>query len=98
LLRSGSLAATLSAIHAFTSSSIHPTECEVIWIRIGKAPSFCNLWSLVFFSPAFAWPAGAAANESIWCEVVQRALVDPAEVHAHFASLPRKPIGRWNQA
>jgi uncharacterized protein YbjT (DUF2867 family) len=40
--RSGSLAATLPAIHAFTSSSIHPTEWDVIWIRIGKAPSSCN--------------------------------------------------------
>ena len=41
-MRSGLLAATLPAIHASTSSSTHPTEFGVIWIRIGKEPSFCN--------------------------------------------------------
>jgi hypothetical protein len=25
---------------------------HIIWIRIGKAPSSCNSWSLVFFSPS----------------------------------------------
>jgi hypothetical protein len=37
-MRSGLLAATLTSIHALTSSSIHPTEFDVIWIRIGKLP------------------------------------------------------------